>query len=134
MTDRPRSLDDAALEAALRDLAGALAVPAETSATLELDPARLARIRIQRGEGALAPRRWTWPAVRAARPLGRGLAVALVAVLAVAAVAGAIGLGLPGIRIVPPPTGSAAATPVASGPAPSGWRRPGAGGPAPRRP
>ena len=54
MTDRLRSLDDPALEAALRDLAGALAMPAETGVTLELDPARRARVRIQQGEGAIA--------------------------------------------------------------------------------
>jgi hypothetical protein len=117
MTDRLRLLDEAALEAALRDLAGALAMPAETGVTLELDPARRARVRIQQGEGAIAPPRWSWPRVwpaagpaRPARSLRRGLAFALVALLAVAAVAGAIGLGLPGIRIVPAPTGSAVAT------------------------
>jgi hypothetical protein len=112
MTDRLRPLDDAALEAALRDLAGVLAIPADTRATRDLDPARLARIRIQQGEGAQASARWTWPVPRRTGRLGRGLAVALIALLAIAAVAGAIGLGLPGIRIVTAPTGS----PLASGP------------------
>ena len=65
--------------------------------------------------------RWAWLAPRRGRRLGRGLALGLIAVLAVAAVAGANLLGLPGIRIVPapPPTSTPIATTPGSAPAAS---------------
>jgi hypothetical protein len=109
MPDRFDLLGDADLEAALLDLGSALAVPAVTSA-VGLDPARLARLRIIAGASAATtrPRRWSWLAPTGGRRLGRGVALALIAVIVVAAVAGAIGLGLPGIRIVIAPSASTA--------------------------
>jgi hypothetical protein len=111
MTDRMDGLGDVELEAALRDLGGVLAGPTPRSPGA-LDPARLARLRIERegGAGIGQTRRWAWLAPRPGRRIGRGFAFALAALLVVAAVAGAIGLGLPGIRIVPAPTGSAGAS------------------------
>jgi hypothetical protein len=120
MTDRQHTIADAELEAALRDLAGALAVPAPAGLP-GLDPARRARLRIEQGDGAAArARRWPWLAPTPGRRLGRGFAFALVAVLVVAAIAGAIGLGLPGIRIVPAPSPSS----TASAPAATASARP----------
>ena len=117
-------MPDLDLDRALRDLAVELAVPsiadasaaagtsaAGTLATVDgaLDPARLARLRIEARGVPPVERRW-WPVPLIHRPVGRGLVLALVAAVALAAVAGAIGLGLPGIRIVPAPTASASAS------------------------
>ena len=115
MTSGPHGLDDTALELALRDLGGALATPAPGAAG-STDPARLARARLEEGRVAAAdrPGRWAWLTPAPRRRLGRGVALGLVAVVIVAAIAGAIGLGLPGIRIVPAPSGSATASPGAS--------------------
>ncbi|MEO5939707.1 MAG: hypothetical protein ABIZ72_02235 [Candidatus Limnocylindrales bacterium] len=117
MTDRRLPLGDADLEAALRNLGGLLAVPG--TAVAGPDPARRARLRIEQGaRGPARARRWSWLTPNGGRRVGRGVALALVAVVALAAVAGAIGLGLPGIRIVPAPTSTAVASgPAASGPA-----------------
>ncbi len=117
MTDRlvPFAGSDDELAAALRDLAGHLAVPSAGAPTAPLtaDPARLARLRIEAG----AARGWIRrPHVR---PLRRGLLVGLAAVLAIAAVAGAIGLGVPGIRIVPGPVPSSGASAPGSSAPPS---------------
>ena len=113
MADRIDRFGDADLEAALRDLGGALAIPTVADG---LDPAARARLRITRDAAAAATRRgrWAWLAPTPGRRVGRGVAFGLVAVVAVAAVAGAIGLGLPGIRIVPAPTASPIATAVGS--------------------
>ena len=106
--DHGMPITDVELEAALRDLAGSLAIPGRDGAA-ELDPARRARLRIEQGAVGGRPwGRWAWLAPRPGRRFGRGLALALVAVVVVAAIAGAIGLGLPGIRIVLAPSGSAA--------------------------
>lgn len=110
MTDRPVPFagSDDELAAALGDLARHVAVPS-TAAPTSADPARLARLRIEastarRGRAGGLTRRLQL------RPLRRGLIVGLVAVLAIAAVAGAIGLGVPGIRIVPGPAPSSIAS------------------------
>jgi len=115
------SIGDVDLEAALRDLAGSLAMPGPDGTgrgTAGLDPARRARLRIEQGAVAARPsRRWAWLAPSPGRRFGRGLALALVALVVLAAIAGAIGLGLPGIRIVQAPSGSpvvATATPAPS--------------------
>jgi hypothetical protein len=118
----------ARLEADLRDLAGFLSVPAiADGAGAALDPARAARLRIeQAGAGAavagtrrhpwarLAPGAGRWTGRAGGRRLGRSTVFALVAVIVLSAVVGAIGLGVPGIRILPAPPGSAAASPTPS--------------------
>jgi hypothetical protein len=108
-------IGDVELEAALRDLGGALAIPSPADRGTWLDPAARARARIASGD---VPRRWGrgWLVHPAGLPLRRALALAAIAILAVAVIAGALGLGLPGIRIVQAPS----ASPGASGLAPSG--------------
>ncbi len=121
MADRLRPFDDVALEAALRDLGGALAVPA-VGAAGGLDPAARARLRITQATGAanVPRRRWSWLAPTPGRRLSRGAVFALVALLSLAAVAGAIGLGLPGIRIVfAPPASPIPSLTGSTGPSPS---------------
>lgn len=115
MADRIDRFGDAELEAALRDLGEALAIPAVAIAG-GLDPAARARVRISEDTAvaAVRRRRWSWLAPTRGRRVGRGVALGLVAVVALAAVAGAIGLGLPGIRIVTAPTASPIATAVGS--------------------
>jgi hypothetical protein len=98
------AMDDAALEGALRDLAPALAYPSAVAGTGDI--ATTVRQRIvaeptaRRREGLVG---WM-----GRRPIRRSLLVAAAALLILAAVAGAIGLGVPGIRIffggaTPPP-------------------------------
>ena|SRR5437762_2525550 len=116
------AMSDADLEITLRDLASSLSIPAGSSGNAALDPARRARIRIEEASakrrepllpGWIARARGPLPGGR----LRRGLVLALVAVIVIAAIAGAIGLGLPGIRIVTAPSASANASPAApSGP------------------
>ena len=111
----------------------ALAEPA-TAAPTDADPARLARLRIEAG----APRQGRFGGLLRrpdVQPLRRGLIVGLVAVLAIAAVAGAIGLGVPGIRIVPRPVSSSiASAPGTSGAGSSGSPSPSRSGTAPSAP
>ncbi len=106
------------LELALTDLGGAIAFPTPS-------PAFAARVRA-RIEAAPAPaepawRRWRrWAsAPSGARPFRRSLLIAVVLLLVAATVAAAIGLGLPGIRIIfgPPPSTTPTATVRPSGPA-----------------
>ena len=106
------------LELALTDLAGAIAFPAPS-------PAFAARVRA-RIEAAPAPaepvwgrwRRWA-SAPGGTRPFRRSLLIAVALLLVAATVAAAIGLGLPGIRILfgPPPSTAPSATVRPSGPA-----------------
>src|SRR5262245_15524226 len=104
-------MDDATLEGSLRDLAPALAYPQvpaganDIAATVRQRIAAAPPVR-ERG-GVLG---WM-----GRRPLRRSLLVAVAALLILAAVAGAIGLGVPGIRIFfggpsPTPPGSQPAT------------------------
>jgi hypothetical protein len=107
------AMDDAALEGALRDLGPALAYPPSASAGADI----ATRVR-QRLVIAPPPRRragllgWI-----GRRPVRRSVLVAIAAILVLAAIAGAVGLGLPGIRIVfggptpPAATATAKATP-----------------------
>src|SRR5215218_9750225 len=114
MTDRARPMDDAALTAALRDLAGAIDWPAAPPAGR--DPASAVRIRLSEAAATPLRRRWSW------RPVTRALVLAVLALLALAAVAGALGLGLPGIRIqlggsgTAPPPSEAPSSPASHGP------------------
>jgi len=104
MTDRLVRLDDDALGAALRDLATAVDWPA-SGAIASDGPDIATRVRVRLQDAPVARARAPW------RPARRAIILALAALLALAAVAGAVGLGLPGLRIFqggspvsPPPT------------------------------
>src|SRR5262245_15280774 len=123
---RLAGLGDDELGAVLRSIGPDLAVP--PVAAPGSDPARRARVRIEATATAVAGRPGILERLGlrgpAARPVRRALVLGIVALLVLAAIAGAVGFGLPGIRIVfgpgPSPTPSAAAvtsaTPVASSP------------------
>ena len=123
MTDRRLAHDDAGLEAALRSLSAEIDWPTATPMTLDgttTVPDVATRVRARLASRGPRPRR-TW--MVAGRPVRRALVLALLALLGLAIVAGAVGLGLPGLRITlgePPasvlpsatagPTGSRAPT------------------------
>jgi hypothetical protein len=110
-TDRtPTQLTEPELEVALRALGQGLAWPAPP-ANAANDSAARARRRIE--AGGVRPGRWSWRPGPARRPLGSSLGLAAAAVLVIAAIAAAIGLGLPGIRIVPTSSPIATAPSVA---------------------
>jgi len=121
MADRLlHQLPDVDLETALRGLAPALAWPTATIPD-GTDIAAAVRVRVEsmpvpRADGRttttgpLVGWRWSW------RPARRALVLALVALLAIVAIAGALGLGLPGLRILlgeapPPPSATASIAP-----------------------
>src|SRR4051812_13640699 len=126
MADRRRieHLGDDDLAVLLRGFAERLAVPAVTSA---FDPARRARLRLEAaGTGPATSPTWL-----PRRRLPRSLVLALAAVLILAAVAGAITFGLPGLRIVfapasaPGPSATTTASvSVSSTPSPTSPSRP----------
>ncbi|HYN70381.1 MAG TPA: hypothetical protein VEX41_09240 [Candidatus Eisenbacteria bacterium] len=107
MTGRWVEMRDEELGAALRDLGTALTPDRPAG-----EVARAARLRIEAGSPTL-PQRRRWLVFPGAR-LGRGTALALVALLLLAAVVAALGFGLPGIRIVAPPTASPVAPATAA--------------------
>ena len=139
------TLTDDALGDALRGLGAELDVP-PVSMSDAADPARLARLRIEAAAGR-PPAASTGflgrlGVGRGRRTWRRSLVLAVAALLVLAAVAGAIGFGLPGLRIVfappasptpgvspAPSTLGASAVPSAGGPsaAPSPSGPPGAG-------
>ena len=105
-------LDDAELGDAIRALSGAIDWP-EASRTTGQDVATRVRVRLADPDRRrTAPRGW-WPSIR---PVRRSLLLAVAALLALAVVAGAVGLGLPGLRIIfgPPPSSSPVALPTGS--------------------
>ena len=111
MIDRPLArFDDAGREGALRSLSGAIAWPSAASITsagaiASPDIATRVRVRITSGERVRSARPW-WRSI-GGRPVRRSLVLAIAALLALAIVAGAVGLGLPGLRITfgePPPS------------------------------
>lgn len=115
MTDQPMRLasrDDASLAALLRASADAIAWPT-ASPSGEPDLATQVRVRLAAAPPRAARGPWaTW------RPVRRSLLLALVALLTLAAIAGAIGLGLPGLRLIlgepsasPPPSVAPSRTP-----------------------
>jgi hypothetical protein len=110
-------MDDAALEGALRDLAPAVAYPSAATGTGDIAAAVRQRIvatpPARAGTGLFG---WI-----GRRPLRRSLLVAVAALLILAAVAGAIGLGVPGIRIFfgGPTPPAATQTPAAQTPKPA---------------
>jgi hypothetical protein len=126
MTDRSMArFDDTALEGALRSLSSSIEWPtaapvAASGAPAGPDIATRVRARLTDPDRRRTRRPWwqgSW------RPLRRSLVLALVALLALAIVAGAVGLGLPGLRFIfgggpPPPTPTIAPT-VAPGATPT---------------
>jgi hypothetical protein len=111
-------LPDDELGRALRELAGSLAVPV-AAAPGRPDIATRVRARLAAEPPVGVPkRRW------GLRPMRRGLVLALAALLILAAVVGAVGLGLPGLRIIfgdiPTPRPTASPTRSPSSPAPLG--------------
>ena len=120
MSREPRHpLDDESLADALRGLAPAIAWP--SVAVGAPDPATRVRVAILAGDARAtrAPDRRRWWT----RPAPRALVLALVALLAIAAIAGAVGLGLPGLRLFlggPSATASAPPTPIPSATLPPG--------------
>ena len=137
MTDRLMALDDDGLETALRSLAREIDWPAAAPVTADgvtagPDIARKVRARLVDGERRRAPRRW-WSI--GGRPVRRSLVLAIAALLALAIVAAAVGLGLPGLRITfgeppasvlpspsPTPTGSQTPPPTPTIPPIAGMR------------
>ena len=122
---------DAELAATLVGLSPAIAWP---GAAGEPDLATAVRLRVEalpvpgrRVWAGLGSPRW-WPS--GGLPVRRALVLALVALLAVAAIAGAMGLGLPGLRLIlgeSPPTpvpslAPATAAPESPSPGPLGGR------------
>ena len=122
MTDLPmHRRPDADLEAALRDLGATLAWPSATAGPGAPDVAAIVRERIEAAAELPPTRRgWSW------RPARRALVLAIIAVLAIAAVASAIGFELPGLRLLfggpslsPPPTLAPTAPPRSTATTPS---------------
>jgi hypothetical protein len=112
VTGRRVEMRDEELAAALRDLGQAL-TPGRASG---VDLARAARLRIEAGSSTRSERRWwAFPVVR----LGRGTALAIVALLLLAALVAALGFGLPGIRIVVPPPTASPVAPATRAPTPT---------------
>ena len=106
-------LEGPALEIALIDLGDALAFPTPSAGFAERVTARI----VAAGVVPAASQWWRrLPARPAGRPVRRALLLAIALVIIVAAVAGALGLGLPGIRLFlgPAPTASPLGTPSAS--------------------
>jgi Domain of unknown function (DUF4367) len=112
MTDRPTArYDDAALVDALRSLADVIDWPtaaplAPSGVAAGPDIASRVRVRLADTDRRRTGRPWwqgSW------RPVRRSLVLALIALLALAVVAGAVGLGLPGLRFI---LGGAAPSPT----------------------
>jgi hypothetical protein len=119
-----RPLGDDALVAALRDLGMAIEWPAS-----DRTPDLGTRVRSSLVAGPTTVRTWWRPVGPWWRPGPRGLALALIALLAFAALVGAVGLGLPGLRLIlggpsasPPPVApsSSATAPGSTLPGPPG--------------
>jgi hypothetical protein len=113
MSERPiQFADDAGLEAMLRRSTESIAWP---TARTPGAPDIATRVRTRLVEAPRPERRRSWTAWR---PVRRGLVLALAALLALAAIAGAVGLGLPGLRLIfgepqvsPPPSVAPSRTP-----------------------
>jgi hypothetical protein len=106
-------LSDESMAGVLRDLGGSIAYPSRAAEPGGVDLAARARARIVALDVRPSPgsgrRRFGF----GVRPVRRGLVLAIALLLVLAAIAGAVGLGLPGLRIifgtVPSPAPSASA-------------------------
>jgi hypothetical protein len=123
MADQPLYLrDDTDLETALRGLAEAIAWPAAAPSSGDgPDIAAIVRAEIEAAPRTVVPAR-TRPSWR---PLPRALVAAVLILLALAVVAGAVGLGLSGLRIILGPAPSTVSPPPSLDPS----RSPAAGAP-----
>ena len=92
------TLGDDELGAELRSLAAWLDGPTVGVPAGAADPARRARLRIE-AAGGRTGRRWPPHGFGSARPVRRSLVLAILALIVLAAIVGAIGFGVPGIRI-----------------------------------
>jgi hypothetical protein len=108
------------LELALTDLADAIAFPVPSSAFASGVRARIEAAPVPAEPAWRRWRRWA-SAPGGTRPVRRSLLIAVALLLVAATVAAAIGLGLPGIRILfgPPPVATPSSTVPPSGPAAS---------------
>lgn len=98
-----QALSDEALGGVLREFAASVAFPSAAREPGQSDVAARARARIVELGARPSPAARRWPAVfgvRPLRPMRRGLVLAIAALLVLAAIAGAVGLGLPGLRII----------------------------------
>jgi hypothetical protein len=116
MIDRPFArLDDVELGDALRFLSDAIDWPVATPSTVSgQDLATRVRIRLTDPDRRRTAVRGWWPVVR---PVRRSLIFAVAVLLTLAVIAGAVGLGLPGLRLIlgpPPPGASPIVTPDGS--------------------
>jgi hypothetical protein len=119
------ALSDDLLGDALRELGDVVAFPIVAAAGR---PDLATRVRVRIVESAVdapgASSRLGWFGRRSGRPMRRGLVLAIAALLVLAAIAGAIGFGLPGLRIIfgplpSPSLASPAPSPSLASPAPS---------------
>jgi len=111
------AISDETLGGALRDLGSSLAFPSAGGEAGRQDVAAIARARIVALDirpSRAGTRRWFGLGLR---PIRRGLVLAVAALLVLAAIAAAIGLGLPGLRIIfgDLPSPRPVASPTASG-------------------
>lgn len=116
MNRQPRARHEA-IEAALRDLGRELATPMNTAVAISAGTTDLAmRVRTRIVAEGIVPARVPWWERIALGRSRRSIVLAAVLVMAIAATAGAIGLGVPGIRILLGPAPSVAPAPTAGGP------------------
>jgi len=123
---RPLStFGDEELAGELRAMAEWLQAPISGAPAGMPDPARRARLRIEAGELGHAGRArpsW-WPLIGGrSRPLRRSFVLALIALTVLVAIVGAIGFGVPGIRIIftgPSPSPTPTATALTPTPSPT---------------
>jgi hypothetical protein len=111
------AISDETLGGALRDLGSSLTFPSAGGEAGRRDVAAIASARIVALDirpSRVGTRRWFGLGLR---PMRRGLVLAVAALLVLAAIAGAIGLGLPGLRIIfgDVPSPRPIASPTASG-------------------
>jgi hypothetical protein len=105
------SIGDDQLGSELRALSDWLATPGVSVPAASPDPARRARLRIEAGAGHRRPSWWPFGGA-GVRSLRRSFVLAVIALVVLAAIVGAIGFGVPGIRIIF--TGGATPSPQAT--------------------